>query len=154
MKPAVRRVVEAFAEAGVAVEPLEFERSTRTAEDAAGALGVEVGQIVKSLVFTSGGRPVLALVSGANRASAPKLAAALGGAVSRADAETVRRATGFAIGGVAPAGHPEHLRTLVDADLLRYDTVYAAAGTPHSVFAVRPTDLVAVTRGEVADLRE
>ncbi len=154
MKAAVRRVVEAFAEAGVLVQPVEFEQSTRTAEDAARALGVEVGQIVKSLVFVAGGNPLLVLVSGSNRASAAKLEAILGGAVARADAEVVRQATGYTIGGVPPLGHAGQLRTLVDADLLGYDVVYGAAGTPNSVFPIEPKALVAATGGEVADVRE
>lgn len=154
MKPAVRQVVDALLEAGVETQPVEFEASTRTAEDAASALGVDVGQIVKSLLFVQGGEPALVLVSGANRASTPKLEAALGGVVIRADAGTVRRVTGYAIGGVPPVGHPEPLRTLIDADLLAYPTVYAAAGTPNSIFPIEPRALVEATGGRVLDLKE
>ena len=152
-KPPVGRVAGAFAEAGVAIEVLEFEQGTRTAEDAARALGVGVGQIVKSLLFVAGGEPLLVLVSGANRADIAKLRAAAGAEVSRADADEVRRATGYAIGGAPPLGHPRKLRTLFDADLLGYDVVYAAAGTPSSVFGVGPRALLGATGGEVVDVR-
>lgn len=154
MKPAVQRVMMALGDAGIETTPMEFAESTRTAEDAARAIGVEVGQIVKSLLFMRGDEPVLALVSGSNRASLPKLESALGGSVRRADAETVRSATGYAIGGVPPLGHPAPLRTLVDADLLHYDTVYAAAGTPNSIFPVAPSELVRSTSGTPLDLKE
>jgi prolyl-tRNA editing enzyme YbaK/EbsC (Cys-tRNA(Pro) deacylase) len=153
VKPAVRRVVGALAEAGVEVRPIEFEQSTRTAEDAARALGAGVGQIVKSLLFLAGDEPLLVLVSGSNKASMPKLEAVTHLPVTRADAEAVRLATGYAIGGVPPLGHPRKLRTLVDADLLAYDVVYAAAGTPNSVFAIEPQELLRATGGEVADIK-
>lgn len=154
VKAAVRRVMDALSESGIEVEPREFAEGTRTAEDAAAALGVEVGQIVKSLVFTAGGEPLLVLVSGANRASVPKLEAALGTPVGRADAATVRGATGYAIGGVPPIGHFQRLRTLVDAALLGYPVVWAAAGTPNSVFPVEPDALVRTTGGVVLDVAE
>lgn len=153
MKPHVRRVAEAFVSAGVEIEPREFPAGTRTAADAARALGVEVGQIVKSLVFVADGAPFLALVSGANRADPAKLAALVGAPVARADAAIVRTATGYAIGGVPPLGHPAPLRTLVDRDLLGYTTLYAAAGTPDTVFPIAPDALVRATGGEVADVK-
>lgn len=154
MKPAVQRVMQALRGAGIETEPVEFAESTRTAEDAARAIGVEVGQIVKSLLFLREDEPVLVLVSGSNRVAVAKLAAALCGSVRRADAETVRAAAGYAIGGVPPLGHPAPLRTLVDADLLGYDTVYAAAGTPNSIFPVTPSELVRAVSGTVLDLKE
>ncbi len=154
MKAAVRRVALALAEAGIETEPVELGEDTRTAEAAARAVGVEVGQIVKSLVFLAGSEPVLALVSGANRANMRKLEEALGCVVARADAATVRQATGYAIGGVPPLGHARTLRTLVDRDLLQYPLVYAAAGTPNSIFPVEPDALVTATAGAVLDLAE
>ncbi len=154
MRAAVRRVVAALEDAGVNAAPVEFEQSTRTAEDAAAALNVHVGQIVKSLVFVRGDEPVLVLVSGANRASLDRLKAELGAEVTRADAETVRRVTGYAIGGVPPVGHVRPLRTLVDADLLQYDTVYAASGTPNTIFPIDPQSLLRATGGKVVDIRE
>jgi Cys-tRNA(Pro) deacylase len=150
----VVRVTEAAAELGLPVTTREFPEGTRTAEDAARAIGCEVGQIVKSLVFVLDGEPVVALVSGANRLDETHLAAALGGAtVGRADADTVRSATGYPIGGVPPFGYAAPLATAVDEDLLAYDEVWAAAGTPRDVFPVAPADLVRATAGTVATLR-
>ncbi|MGH2514458.1 MAG: YbaK/EbsC family protein, partial [Ktedonobacterales bacterium] len=111
-----------------------------------------VGQIVKSLVFLAGDDPILALVSGSNRAGTTKLAHITGAAIHRADADTVRRVTGFAIGGVPPLGHTTPLRTYLDRDLLRYATVWAAAGTPNAVFAITPAELVRVASAEIVDL--
>src|SRR4051812_34934862 len=139
-------------EAGVQIDVRTFPQGTRTAQDAAAAIGVEVGQIVKSLVFARDGHAVLALVSGSNRADERLLAEAFGTAVTRASADDVRAWTGFAIGGVPPVGHPEPLETVVDEDLLRYAVVWAAAGTPTDVFAIAPDDLVRVTDGRVLRL--
>jgi prolyl-tRNA editing enzyme YbaK/EbsC (Cys-tRNA(Pro) deacylase) len=122
----------------------EFPEGTRTAQDAAAAIGCSVGQIVKSLVFVRGDEPVLVLCSGANTVDAHRLG------LAKADAELVRRATGFAIGGVPPYGHPAALETLVDEDLLGYDEVWAAAGTPRSVFPLTPDELVQRSAGTVA----
>ena len=147
----VRRVVDALADAGLTIEPRTFPEGTKTAADAAAAIGVEVGQIVKSLVFLVDGAPVMALVAGDNKLDEKKLAVAHGGGtVSRADADAVRAATGFPIGGVPPLGHdlPIH----IDEDLLRWDEVWAAAGTWTDVFPISPDDLVRVSAGTVADL--
>jgi Cys-tRNA(Pro) deacylase len=152
--PNAAKVAEAARSLGLEVELKEFPEGTRTAEDAARAIGVEVGQIVKSLVFTLDGDVVMALVSGRNRLDEGRLATVLGGTtVGRADADGVRAATGYAIGGVPPFGHPEALPTAIDEDLLTYDEVWAAAGTPRDVFALAPTDLVRLTGGTVATLR-
>jgi prolyl-tRNA editing enzyme YbaK/EbsC (Cys-tRNA(Pro) deacylase) len=137
---------------GVEVEPRVLPDSARTAPEAAAAVGVEVGAIVKSLVFRCGDEAVLALVSGANRADEARLEAALGAPVERADAASVREATGFSIGGVPPLGHPAPLRTLVDEDLLRHELVWAAAGTPHAVFPIEPAELARLTGGAVVSL--
>ena len=147
----VRSVVEAAAAIGVTIEPRAFPEGTKTAADAAAAIGVEVGQIVKSLVFLVDGAPVMALVAGDNRLSERKLAAACGGGVvGRADADAVRAATGFPIGGVPPLGHS--LPVYVDETLLRWDVVWAAAGTWTDNFAISPSDLVRVSGGRVVDL--
>jgi prolyl-tRNA editing enzyme YbaK/EbsC (Cys-tRNA(Pro) deacylase) len=122
----------------------EFPEGTRTAQDAAAAIGCTVGQIVKSLVFLRDGEPILVLCSGANTVDARRLG------LDKADANVVRRATGFAIGGVPPYGHPAPLETLVDEDLLGYDEIWAAAGTPRSVFPLTPGELVERTGGTVA----
>jgi Cys-tRNA(Pro) deacylase len=147
------RVVEAAAGLGLVIEVHEFPDGTRTAEDAARAIGVEVGQIVKSLVFLADGEPVVALVSGANQLDEAKLALAAGATTTgRASAERVREATGFPVGGVPPLGHANELATFVDEDLLAFDEVWAAAGTPHLNFAIAPQDLSRVTGERVCDL--
>ncbi|MEY2464066.1 MAG: hypothetical protein QOH64_2204 [Acidimicrobiaceae bacterium] len=151
--PTVERVVAAAAAAGLAIEPREFPEGTRTAQEAADAVGVAIGQIVKSLAFRADGDVILALVSGANRLDEHKLAAAATAAtIERVDADGVRAATSFAIGGVPPFGHPAGLRTFIDADLLAYDVVWAAAGTPRHVFAIAPDDLVRVSGGVPASI--
>jgi len=122
----------------------EFPAGTRTAQDAAAAIGCSVGQIVKSLVFVRGDKPVLVLCSGANTVDTERLG------VAKADADVVRRATGFAIGGVPPYGHPAPLETLVDEDLMAHDEIWAAAGTPRSVFPLTPAQLVERAGGTVA----
>jgi prolyl-tRNA editing enzyme YbaK/EbsC (Cys-tRNA(Pro) deacylase) len=153
MKAAVARVVEALRAAGVDAEVTEFAESTRTAAEAAAAVGATVGQIVKSLVFLAGDVPVLALVSGANRADTNRLAAAAGAPIRRADADAVRAATGFAIGGVPPIGYAAALRTFLDADLLQFERVWAAAGTPNAVFPITPAELVRITSARTIDLK-
>jgi Cys-tRNA(Pro) deacylase len=153
MHPNVTRVTEAARAHGLELAHAEFPEGTRTAEDAARAIGVEVGQIVKSLVFLVDGAPVMALVSGSNRLDEARLASALGGSsVARADAAIVREATGYAIGGVPPFGHATALAVVVDEDLLAYDEVWAAAGTPRDVFPITPADLVRASGGTVAAL--
>ncbi len=145
----------ALVAAGLAAEIAEFSTGTRTAEDAARALGTTPGQIVKSLVFLADGRPILALVSGANRVDLGKLAAAAGARVIRkADADAVRAVTGFAIGGVPPFGHPRSLPAFFDRDLLQYPVVYAAAGTPRAVFPIAPDVLLRASGAQEIDLRE
>ncbi|HEV2812277.1 MAG TPA: YbaK/EbsC family protein [Solirubrobacteraceae bacterium] len=128
-----------------------FPEGTRTAVDAAAAIGCDVGQIVKSLVFRrEGGEPLLVLASGSNRVDEAKVAGLVGEAIGKADAAFVRGATGFAIGGVPPAGHVAAIETLVDEDLLAYDEVWAAAGTPRTVFPLTPSELLSLTSGRVA----
>jgi prolyl-tRNA editing enzyme YbaK/EbsC (Cys-tRNA(Pro) deacylase) len=153
MQPAAARVQLALREHGLEVGVLELEQSARTAQDAARACGVAVSQIVKSLVFLAGDEPVLALVSGANQADEARLGALLGRPVRRADAAAVRAATGFAIGGVPPVGHPGALRTYIDRDLLAHERLIAAAGTPHAVFPLTPAELCRISGGEVVDLK-
>ena len=151
--PAADRVRAALGALGVEGNVIELSESARTAAQAAAACGVGVGQIVKSLVFLAGEEPILVLVSGANQADERRLAALAGQTVRRADADTVRARTGYAIGGVPPVGHPRPLRVFVDEDLLAYDRVIAAAGTPHAVFPITPGELCRVTGGTVADLK-
>jgi prolyl-tRNA editing enzyme YbaK/EbsC (Cys-tRNA(Pro) deacylase) len=152
---AIERFEEAARAAGLALEIRRFPQGTKTAADAARAIGCDIGQIVKSLVFVADGRPFLALTSGSNRADPGRLAKLLGSAqVRRATAEEAREATGYAIGGTPPFGHPGSLRVLVDRDLLAYEVVWGAAGTPDSVFPISPTEVLRATEGEVADFRE
>jgi prolyl-tRNA editing enzyme YbaK/EbsC (Cys-tRNA(Pro) deacylase) len=153
------RVVAAARARGLDIEPVTHPDGTRTAEDAAQAIGCEVGQIVKSLVFDlvhgDEVHPVIALVSGSNRLDEAKLvAAARADGTRRADADRVRAVTGFPIGGVPPFGHPQEVTTFVDADLLRHEEVWAAGGTPQVVFGIAPSALVEATRGTVTDLAE
>lgn len=149
------RVIEAARERGLELEVRHFPEGTKTAADAAAAIGVEVGQIVKSLVFGVDGEVVMALVSGANQLDERKLAAAAGGAkCARVDADTVREHTGYPIGGVPPFGHRNQLRLFVDPDLLAWDEVWAAAGTWNDVFGIAPAQLVEITAGAVTDLRK
>jgi Cys-tRNA(Pro) deacylase len=152
---ATERVQQILAERGLVIQISEFPQGTRTADDAARAIGTSVGQIVKSLVFTADGRPVLALASGKNRVDHGKLARAAGATrIQRADADHVRATTGFAIGGVPPVGHSTPLETFIDEDLLGYDMIYAAAGTPTAIFPITPQDLARVTGGRVVDLAQ
>lgn len=149
--PNVEAVVRAARAEGLEVAPQTFPAGTRTAVDAARAVGVEVGQIVKSLAFRVDGVPVMALVPGDRRVDEAMLAAAAGGQwVERMDAAAVREATGFAIGGVPPIGHS--LPIYVDTGIAAHDEVWVAAGTGTDVFAVAPKDLLRITRGTVAPL--
>ena len=155
LHPNVARVAEHGRRAGLEMTVCRFPAGTRTAEDAARAIGCSVGQIVKSLVFVADGAPLVALVSGANRVDLSRLAAATGTGVARgADGDEARAATGYAIGGVPPFGHATSVPVLVDADLLGHPRVWAAAGLPDAVFAIDPADLVRVSGGTVAELAE
>jgi Cys-tRNA(Pro) deacylase len=152
--PNVTRVVQAAKERGLEITTRRFPEGTKTAQDAANAIGVSLGQIVKSLVFAVDGEIVMAFVSGANQLDEKKLAQAAGGLkCSRVDADAVRGATGFPIGGVPPFGHSTQLRVFVDPDLLQYDEVWAAAGTWNDNFGAAPADIVRVAGGVVADLK-
>ena len=154
LKPAPRRVQKAADALGLAVHVVEMAQSTRTAEEAAAACGCAVGQIIKSLVFRGreSGKPVLLLVSGANRVDQAGVAAVIGEALDRPDAAFVREVTGFAIGGIPPFGHARVLSTWIDKDLLQYTTVWAAAGSPEAVFEVDPRRLLDVIGAKVIDV--
>jgi Cys-tRNA(Pro) deacylase len=154
MTTPVDRVRQALASQGLQVKITEFDQSTATSQQAADALGVPVGTIVKSLVFLVAEQPVLVLASGANRVDTRKLAQAAGGKVGKANAERVKAATGFAIGGVPPVGHRQRLPTYIDRDLLGHNLLWAAAGSPYAVFPITPEDLVRITSGRVADVAQ
>ena len=154
LHPNTIRVIEAARAAGFEIQTKRFPEGTKTAQDAANAIGVEVGQIVKSLVFGVDDEIVMALVSGSNQLDEKKLAAAAGGSkCKRVDADAVRGATGFPIGGVPPLGLATHLRVFIDPDLLQYDEVWAAAGTWNDVFAIEPGALQRATNGVVSDIK-
>ena len=150
--PAVMRVQAALREKGSTATVVELDEGVPTAEAAAAALGTEVGAIVKSLVFTIDGEAVMALIAGDRRCDTKALPPAFGrnGLVMRPDADRVRETTGFAIGGVAPVGHPKPLATVIDDSLGRFGTVYAAAGHPHCVFATTMFELSLLTGGAMA----
>jgi Cys-tRNA(Pro) deacylase len=155
MHPNVDRVIAAARDAGLDIAVERFPEGTRTAADAARAVGCEVAQIVKSLVFVADEEPVVALVSGANRVDVGKLASALrSSGVRKADGDEARAATGYAIGGVPPFGHSGAVRMVVDADLLRHERLWAAAGLPDAVFLISPADLVRVSGASVVELAE
>ncbi len=143
-----------LADGGLGIAVKQFPQGTRTATDAANAIGCEVGQIVKSLVFLAGGRPVVALVSGSNRLDETRLAKVAGGPVAKADAAVVRTATGYAIGGVPPFGHANEIPVFMDRDLLEHPVVWAAAGRPDSVFEITPERLRELSSATVVDLSE
>lgn len=151
--PATDRFLERAAALNVVVQPQRFPDGTRTAAEAAAAVGCDVAQIVKSLVFLADGRPVLVLTSGANRVDEAKVAAATGATtVRKATADEVRSATGYAIGGTPPFGHDTPLEVLCDEHLLVHEVVWAAAGTPMDVFDLTPTSLLAASGASVADV--
>ncbi|GAB4544847.1 MAG: hypothetical protein Kow0063_38690 [Anaerolineae bacterium] len=164
MHPSAQKVADAAQALGLDVEILEFEQTTRTAQEAADAIsqhpsgtGCQVAQIVKSLLFLVDGEPVMALVSGANQLDERKLAALRGVGrkkVKRADADAAKAATGFSIGGVPPFGHKSSLPVYIDEDLTRFEVVWAAAGTPFAVFAITPDELVRASGGIVVDLKK
>ena len=151
-----QRVQRALDAAGIDTAVVELPQSTRTAADAAAAVGCAVEQIVKSLVFRveASGSPVLILASGGNRVAPDLVARHAGGPIAKADADFVRASTGYAIGGVPPLGHGTPIPTLVDEDLLHHDVVWAAGGTPNAVFPVDPRRLVEVTGARVAAIAE
>lgn len=144
------RFLAAAAEAGIVVQPVRYPEGTRTAADAANAVGCDVSQIVKSLVVIGPGGPALALTAGHNRIDLDRLGDILGGPAAMSDARTAREATGFTIGGTPPFGHPSPLATYIDPSLMDHDVVYGAAGTPDSCFAIAPDALKSATNGEIA----
>lgn len=152
LPPSAQRVQEALRACGLEASIVYLERAARTSAEAAAAVGCRVDQIAKSLVFrlAQSGAPLLVIASGARRVDEARVATLVGEPLGKADAEFVRAHTGFAIGGVAPIGHPAPLTTLIDEHLLQWDRIWAAAGHPHTVFPLLPRDLVRITGGRVA----
>jgi prolyl-tRNA editing enzyme YbaK/EbsC (Cys-tRNA(Pro) deacylase) len=156
LRPAAARVQQILAEMGLATEVVEFAETTRTSADAAAQIGCAVAEIAKSLIFRAKttNRPVLVIASGANRVNEKAVEALLGEKLGKADADFVREATGYAIGGVAPVGHIRPPVTYIDEDLLKLGTIWAAAGTPFAVFRLKPNDLQRLTGGQVARIAQ
>lgn len=155
LSPSARKVQQALAGLGILAQVVELPQSTRSAAEAAQAIGCSVGQIAKSIVFRAkeSDRPVLVIASGRNRIDEGKIAALVSEPVEKADAGFVRERTGFAIGGVPPAGHLEMLPAFIDEDLLQYEEIWAAAGTPQAVFSLASANLVRVTGGRVIPVK-
>lgn len=155
LSSSAQRVQDALAGFGMDLRVVELAQSTRTSAEAALAVGCHVGQIAKSLIFRArqSGQAVLVIASGRNRVDEKRVAALLGEAIGKADADFVRAATGFVIGGVPPVGHSQPLHTLIDGDLLAYDEIWAAAGTPNALFRLRPAELVTITGGVVGAVK-
>ncbi len=151
LSPSAQKVQDALAPFGLSLQVVELPASTRTAVEAAQAVGCTVGQIAKSLIFRSqqSDRPVLVIASGANRVNEKRIGELLGEPIGKADADFVRQRTGFVIGGVPPVGHLEPLATFLDADLMQFEEIWAAAGTPNAVFKLTPPELVKITGGQV-----
>jgi Uncharacterized conserved protein len=155
LSASTQRVQQALQELGLTSQILELEASTRTSQQAADAIGCSVSQIAKSLVFrgAQSDKAILVIASGSNRVNEERLAELVGEPIAKADAQFVRRVTGYVIGGVAPVGHLEKLETYIDSDLLQYEEIWAAGGTPHSVFPLTPKDLERITAGRVVSIR-
>ena len=156
LRPAAARVQQLLSGMGLETQVLEFAETTKTSADAAQQIGCSVAQIAKSLIFRAkqSNRPVLVIASGVNRVDEKALESLLGEKIGKADADFVRDKTGYAIGGVAPIGHASPPVTFIDEDLLKLETIWAAAGTPFAVFRLTTADLVRLTGGQVANIAQ
>ena len=154
LQTSAQKVQRKLSELGVSFEVIELESSTRTASEAADAIGCDVAQIAKSLIFRTqdSNRPILIIVSGINRVNEKTIKNILGEKIKKADADFVREQTGFVIGGIPPVGHVQNIQTFIDKDLLNHQVVWAAAGTPHAVFRLSPRELVSISGGSVIDI--
>jgi prolyl-tRNA editing enzyme YbaK/EbsC (Cys-tRNA(Pro) deacylase) len=155
LSSSARKVQQTLNENGVSCQVVEMPQATRTAEDAARAVGCQVGQIVKSLIFRGkqSHQAILVATSGANRVDEKIITTLIAEPLSKADAEFVRKQTGFAIGGVPPVGHAQSIRIFIDEDLLQYNEIWAAAGTPRAVFKLTPQELQKITNGQVVAVK-
>jgi prolyl-tRNA editing enzyme YbaK/EbsC (Cys-tRNA(Pro) deacylase) len=156
LSPSAQKVQNALRQFEVSCRVVELPGSTRTSKDAAEAVGCKVEQIAKSIVFQGkqSGKPILVVASGSNRISEKKLRDLVAEPVKKADADFVREQTGFVIGGVPPVGHVKPLDIFIDEDLLKYDEIWAAAGTPHAVFRLTPAELVRITASKVVNISQ
>ncbi|MGE5248895.1 MAG: YbaK/EbsC family protein [Bacteroidota bacterium] len=155
LSPSAQRIQDLLTTQGYSATVIEHAESTRTAQEAAERAGCALGQITKSLIFKgkTTGKPILVLTSGANRVDEKRIADYAGEPIRRADADFVRAVTGFAIGGVPPLGHTQPMETYIDADLLLYETIWAAAGTPNAIFELSPAELQRMTAGKVMQVK-
>lgn len=155
LSPSAQKVQDTLQSLGFNLQVIEFEQTTRTSAEAAQAVGCEIGQIAKSLIFKGkqNGKAILIIASGANRVDEKKVRAIVGEKVEKPDADFVREQTGFVIGGVPPVGHAQKIETLIDEDLMKFENIWGAAGTPNAVFRLTPTDLVKMTGGRVGDIK-
>ena len=155
LSSSAKKVQEVLKVLGLELQVVELQETTRTSADAARAVGCEVGQIAKSLVFRGQRtqRPILVIASGSNRVNEKRVGELISEPLGKADAEFVRQKTGFVIGGVPPVGHAEKLEVFIDEDLLQYGEIWAAAGTPNAVFRLTPSDLVRITEGRVIGIK-
>ena len=155
LSPSVQKVQDTLKGLGFSIRVVELQDTTRSAAEAAQAIGCKVEQIAKSILFKTNvtHRPVLVIAAGSNRVNERKISELLSEPTGKADADFVRRQTGFVIGGVPPVGHAERLEILIDEDLLQYEEIWAAAGSPHAVFKLSPPDLVTMTRGRVISIK-
>ena len=155
LSPSAQKVQDALRALGFDLTVIEHTESTRTAQEAADRVGVTLGQIVKSLIFKGkvSDKPILVLTSGANRVDEKRIKAYAGEKITRADADFVRAVTGYAIGGVPPIAHVQQMETYLDEDLMQYDLIWAAAGTPNAVFELSPSTLQKMTQGQVVRVK-
>jgi len=155
LSSSAQKVQEVLKVLGLELQVVELQETTRTSADAARAVGCEVGQIAKSLVFRGQRtqRPILVIASGSNRVNEKRVGELISEPLGKADADFVRQKTGFVIGGVPPVGHAEKLEVFIDEDLLSYSEIWAAAGTPNAVFRLTPSDLVRMTEGRVIEIK-
>ena len=155
LSKSAQSVQDKLSEKGLSFKIIELAASTRTAQEAAEAIGCDVAQILKSLIFRTqvSSQPILVLASGINRVNEKTIAALLGEKILKADADFTREATGFAIGGIPPIGHTQKITTLIDEDLLQYDELWAAAGTPHAVFSLKSSEIADLTEGQIVSIK-
>jgi prolyl-tRNA editing enzyme YbaK/EbsC (Cys-tRNA(Pro) deacylase) len=155
LSPSAQKIQDLLNKLGYSYTVIEHTESTRTAQEAAERAGCELGQIVKSMIFKGkeSGKPILVLTSGANRVDEKRISGYVGESIGRADADFVRAATGFAIGGVPPIGHSQKMETYIDEDFLGYQTIWSAAGTPNAIFELKTEDLQAMTDGKVVQVK-
>ncbi len=155
LSSSVQKVQDAIKALGFSIQVVELEATTRTSAEAAQAVGCKVEQIAKSLVFRGRQteKPILIIASGSNRVNEKRMEEFISEPLAKADADFVRRHTGFVIGGVPPVGHPEKLKIFIDEDLLKYEEIWAAAGSPHAVFKLTPSDLVKMTGGKAVSIK-